>query len=112
MKWKVSAEQKQIAGYLCQKAVLQDTARQVEVWFTPQIPVGIGPGEFADLPGMILELSMNNGDRTVVADKVDLKTLDKKGLSILAFSFSSLGSLTLVLMLFIFLLILSKSVFL
>ena len=80
MKWKVSAEQKQLAGYLCQKAVLQDTSRQVEAWFTPQIPVSIGPGEFADLPGMILELSMNNGDRTVVAEKVELKTLDKKAI--------------------------------
>ncbi len=80
MKWKVSTEQKQVAGYLCQKAVLQDTSRQVEAWFTPQIPVGIGPGEFADLPGMILELSMANGDRRVVADKVELKTLDKKAI--------------------------------
>lgn len=80
MKWKISAEQKQVAGYLCQKAVLQDTSRQVEAWFTPQIPVGIGPGEFADLPGMILELSMANGDRTVVADKVELKALDKKAI--------------------------------
>ncbi|MFN0213422.1 MAG: GLPGLI family protein [Saprospiraceae bacterium] len=80
MKWKVSAEQKQLAGYLCQKAVLQDTSRQVEAWFTPQIPVSIGPGEFADLPGMILELSMNNGDRTVVADKVELKSLDKEAI--------------------------------
>jgi len=80
MKWKVSAEQKQVAGYMCQKAVLQDTSRQVEVWFTPQIPVGFGPGEFAGLPGMILELSMANGDRTVVADKVEFKTLDAKAI--------------------------------
>jgi GLPGLI family protein len=78
MKWKVSAEQKQIAGYLCQKAVLQDTSRQVEAWFTPQIPVAIGPGEFADLPGLILELSLSNGDRTMIADKVELKTLEPK----------------------------------
>lgn len=80
MKWKVSAEQKQVAGYLCQKAVLQDTSRQVEAWFTSQIPVGIGPGEFADLPGMILELSMSNGDRTVIANKVELKTLEPKAI--------------------------------
>jgi GLPGLI family protein len=80
MKWKLSAEQKQVAGYLCQKAVLQDTSRQVEAWFAPQIPVGIGPGEFADLPGLILELSMANGDRTVVAERVELKTLDKKAI--------------------------------
>jgi len=80
MKWKVSAEQKQVAGYLCQKAVLQDTARQVEAWFTPQIPLDIGPGEFADLPCIILQLSMGNGDRTLVAEKVELKTLDKKAI--------------------------------
>ena len=80
MKWKVSAEEKQIAGYRCQKAVLQDTSRQVEAWFTSQIPVSIGPGEFADLPGMILELSMSNGDRTLVADKVELKALEPKAI--------------------------------
>ena len=80
MKWKISAEQKQVAGYLCQKAVLQDTSRQVEAWFAAQIPVSIGPGEFADLPGLILEISMANGDRTVVADKVELKTPDKKAI--------------------------------
>jgi GLPGLI family protein len=80
MKWKLSAEQKQVAGYLCQKAVLQDTSRQVEAWFAPQIPVGIGPGEFADLPGLILEISMANGDRTMVADRVDLKALGEKAI--------------------------------
>jgi GLPGLI family protein len=78
MKWKVSAEQKQIAGFQCQKAVLQDTSRQVEAWFTTQIPVSVGPGEFADLPGLILELSMAGGDRTVVAEKVDLKPVEAK----------------------------------
>jgi GLPGLI family protein len=80
MKWKISAEQKQIAGYLCQKAVLQDSTRQVVGWFTSQIPVSIGPDEFANLPGLILEISMANGDRTVQADKVELKTLDKKAI--------------------------------
>ena len=42
--------------------------------------MSIGPGEFADLPGLILEISMANGDRTVVADKVELKTPDKKAI--------------------------------
>ncbi len=78
LKWKVATEQKTIAGYACQKAVLQDTTRKVEAWFTSAIPVAIGPGEFGDLPGLILELSIAGGDRTVVADKVDLKKLDAK----------------------------------
>lgn len=73
--WKLTGEQKTILGYACQKAVLQDTSRKVEAWFTPQIPVSVGPGEFADLPGMILELSY--GERSIVAGKIDLKTVPK-----------------------------------
>lgn len=76
--WKLSGEQKTILGYPCQKAVLQDTSRSVQAWFSPQIPVSIGPGEFADLPGMILELS--NGDRSVVATKIELKAVPKDGI--------------------------------
>lgn len=80
MKWKIGAEQKKIAGYLCQKAVLQDTTRQVEAWFTTQLPLSFGPAEFADLPGMILEVSIDNGARSYVAEKVELKALDKKAI--------------------------------
>ena len=80
MKWKVGTEQKQILGYACQKAVLQDTTRKVEAWFTTAIPVAIGPSEFGDLPGLILEMSMAGGDRSIVATKVDLKKLDSKAI--------------------------------
>ena len=33
---------------------------QVEAWYSPQIPVGHGPGEFWGLPGLILEVSAGN----------------------------------------------------
>ncbi|MCX2718601.1 GLPGLI family protein [Lentiprolixibacter aurantiacus] len=33
---------------------------QIEAWFTPQIPVGHGPGEYWGLPGLILEVSAGN----------------------------------------------------
>jgi Protein of unknown function (Porph_ging). len=78
MKWKISAEQKQVAGHLCQKAVLQDTSRQVEAWFCPQIPLAVGPGEYADLPGLILAIDMDKGTRTVVAEQVEFKAFGQK----------------------------------
>lgn len=33
---------------------------QIEAWYTPQIPVAHGPGEFWGLPGLILEVSAGN----------------------------------------------------
>ncbi len=71
--WKLTGEQKKLGDYVCQKAVLKDTAQNVVAWFTPQIAVGAGPGKFAGLPGLILELEMDGGDRTIKATKVDLR---------------------------------------
>lgn len=79
-KWKITPEQKDLLGYRCQKAVLQDSVRKVEAWFTPQIPVSIGPANYGELPGMILELNLENGQTTLIADKVEFKSLDKKDL--------------------------------
>lgn len=45
---------------------------EVTAWFTPQIPVGHGPGEYAGLPGLILEL---NADRTtLLCSKIVMNT--------------------------------------
>jgi GLPGLI family protein len=76
LNWKIVPEQRQIQGYLCQKAVLQDTSRKVIAWFTPMIPVSIGPGEFHGLPGAVLEIDANDGLRKIVADKVELMALE------------------------------------
>ena len=71
--WKLSPDQKQLLGYHCMKAVLQkDSATTVEAWFAPQLPVPVGPAEYGQLPGAILEININNGQRTDVATKVDL----------------------------------------
>jgi GLPGLI family protein len=44
----------------------------VTAWFTPQIPVANGPGEFAGLPGLILELNVER--TTILCSKITLKT--------------------------------------
>lgn len=76
-KWKLTGEQKKVLDYVCSKATYQDTSQTVVVWFAPQIPVSSGPNNLGKLPGMILEVDVNDGNRIYVATKVDFKKLDK-----------------------------------
>lgn len=43
---------------------------EVEAWYTPQIPVSHGPGEYWGLPGLILEVSA--GNTTMLCSKIIL----------------------------------------
>ena len=74
--WKLSGKSKTVAGYACQQAIFQDSTQNVEAWFTPQIPVSSGPAEFGALPGMILELNIDEGQTRIWATKVNLEKLD------------------------------------
>jgi len=100
MGWKLSEETKTILGHVCRKATSQrigtrmmmsmengqmerkevsDTSNIV-AWFTTTIPVSSGPGEYqGQLPGLILEIDVNNG-RTVykaleIKQKVDVAVI-------------------------------------
>lgn len=79
--WKMTGEQKKVLGYVCQKATCQDSTETIEAWFTPQISAPAGPDKFGGLPGLILELNLNNGSRTIVATKVELKSLPADALT-------------------------------
>ena len=79
-KWNMTAEQKTILDYTCLKATYQDTTGTVEAWFTTQIPVSSGPASYSGLPGMILEVNIDDGQRIITASNVDLKELDKKAI--------------------------------
>jgi GLPGLI family protein len=72
----MTTEQKKIGGYSCMKAELKDTSRTVVAWFTPQIPVSIGPGGFGQLPGMILEVDIDEGQQVITATVVEMKKLN------------------------------------
>jgi GLPGLI family protein len=74
--WKMTTEQKKIGAYTCMKAELKDTSRTVIAWFTPQIPTSIGPGGFGQLPGMILEIDINDGQQKITANKIEMRKLD------------------------------------
>lgn len=98
--WKMTNETKLIGRYLSFKAVatvksnemslnmgrtpqvrtedkVTATARDIviEAWYTPEIPVNTGPGDYWGLPGLILEV---NADRTSLSIlKVDLNPKEK-----------------------------------
>ncbi len=48
----------------------------VTAWFTPQIPVSNGPGEFAGLPGLILELNVYR--TTLLCSKIVMNPKDSE----------------------------------
>lgn len=71
--WKVTGQKKQILSYLAMEAttIINDTV-PVTAWFTPQLPVSNGPDTYHGLPGMILELDVDNGKRTIKTTSVEL----------------------------------------
>lgn len=75
--WKILNQIKEVAGYICMKAVTVDTVKNqtITAWFAQDIPVQAGPERFFGLPGLILELDVNDGDVTIIASKVEFKKL-------------------------------------
>lgn len=99
LKWKLSEETKTILNFTAHKAVattvnqrprmtmengqmkretVADTARVI-AWYTTQVPVPAGPNYAGQLPGLILELDVNNGQSLTKAiqfsPKVDLNKI-------------------------------------
>jgi GLPGLI family protein len=94
LKWKMTGETKTILNHNCMKAEatristqmrmtmddgkmerkeIQDTSNIV-AWFTSDIPVSAGPGEYqGQLPGLILEMDVNNGRQTFIASSISEK---------------------------------------
>lgn len=82
-KWKMTGQKKQILDYLAMEAttMVNDTTI-VTAWFTPQIPLSIGPAELGGLPGAILEAFFENGRVTSISvTKVDLRSIEDNELN-------------------------------
>lgn len=100
--WKLTGETKNIGEYTCYKATLkrereviktsfsfngnesekedENEAPEMEeyittAWYTTQIPVNNGPGNYYGLPGLILEV--NNGRETLICSKIVLNPKKK-----------------------------------
>lgn len=108
--WKIEGESKKIGDYTCYKAtytipvtekekeeydnfkkkqsdsktqlMMMDEPKEqlITVWYTPEIPVSNGPGEYWGLPGLILEASF---DKTVIlCSKIVLNPKDKVAIKV------------------------------
>nr|WP_321235791.1 GLPGLI family protein [uncultured Psychroserpens sp.] len=92
--WKLESDTKNIGEYTCFKATMTREIEDIEsgisvngdkdlsttdeepkmkeititAWYTPQIPVSAGPGNYHGLPGLILEV--NDGSETVICSKI------------------------------------------
>ena len=76
-KWKIGKNSKDIKGYNCLEASFQqDSATNIKAWFTPQITHFNGPADYQGLPGMILELDFNEGERVLTASEINFEEVD------------------------------------
>jgi GLPGLI family protein len=73
--WKPGTEQRKIQGYICQSATMNKGDKKITAWFTPQIPVSMGPELFTGLPGLILAVDID-GQNVILATSVDLNIPD------------------------------------
>ncbi|NOQ70593.1 MAG: GLPGLI family protein [Crocinitomix sp.] len=76
--WRVTDEQQIHSGLVCQKAELITEEDTITAWFTSEIPVSTGPAGFAGLPGLIVHISMNNGNFQITATDIDKREIGKK----------------------------------
>ena len=82
--WKFGTETKKILGYPCRQAYYTDESenrkREVTAWFTQKIRPFLGPETFNSLPGTVLAVDINNGERVIVATGVESRPLKKREL--------------------------------
>jgi GLPGLI family protein len=85
--WKLGTETKEIQGYLCKMAWYVDERQpdrklEITAWYTDQLRPMLGPELFGSLPGTVLAVDINNGERTVVARQVEFRNLKKNEMKV------------------------------
>ena len=93
--WKMTGETKNIGNYTCYKAIYEREQENISMsmvdgemkeskkmetitttaWYTPDVPINNGPGNYWGLPGLILEI--NDGRLTIACTEIVLNPTEK-----------------------------------
>jgi len=77
--WKLSEETKTVKGHTCKKATTTSRdSLSITAWYAEDIQSSAGPEEYGGLPGMILELNINDAEIVFTALDIVTKGFDKK----------------------------------
>jgi GLPGLI family protein len=85
--WKFGSETKVIQGYTCLQAYYTDEStpmgkQEITAWFTTELRPNLGPERFNSLPGTVLAVDINNEERVIVAQKIEMRELKKNELKV------------------------------
>ncbi len=85
--WKLGTETKDVQGYPCKMAYYlderqPDRKQEVTAWYTDKLRPMLGPEQFGTLPGAVLAVDINNGERVIVARTIEMRPLKKSEMKI------------------------------
>ena len=71
-------------GYDCKQAMHynEDRKQQVVAWYAPQVRPFLGPEKFNTLPGAVLEVNLNDGERVMTAKNLQARALKKNEIKV------------------------------
>jgi GLPGLI family protein len=71
-------------GYECKQASLYNEERKQNIiaWYTMQLRSFLGPESFNTLPGAVLQIDINEGERVITSKKLDARPLKKNELKV------------------------------
>jgi GLPGLI family protein len=84
MAWKFGTEAKEVKGYPCKQASFYNEERKQNIvaWYTERLRPFLGPENFNTLPGAVLEVNINDGERIITAKTIELRPLKKNEIKI------------------------------
>ncbi|MCH8547112.1 MAG: GLPGLI family protein, partial [Cryomorphaceae bacterium] len=71
-RWKMTGKQGLVEEFPCMEAMTTDGLDTIYAWFSPRMQLPIGPREFRGLPGAVLYLEADGGNRKISIESIDL----------------------------------------